>query len=468
MEIGKQEGKSLSPYCLVLPFPLQGHVNPMLQFSKRLNYKGITRITIAITKFFLKNAKDFPAASFSVETISDGFDDGGVEKVSPQEYYNRCWKSGSDTLTELLEKLRSSGSGVDCLIYDPFFPWALDVAKKFGLTAVMFFTQSNSVNNIYFHAYKGELKLPLSEPEIRIPGGLPVMKPGDFPSFIGEYESDPERTEMMLKQFRNVENVDWIFVNTFYELEQELLKDEQFSRSSRRELIMVRAIGPTIPSWYLDKRLPDDKSYGLNAFKPITEPCINWLNKQQNKSVIYVSFGSFAQPGVEQMKELALALKMTKMNFLWVVRASEETKLPKNYIDDVSEKGLIVTWCHQLDVLAHEAIGCFLTHCGWNSTLEALSSGAPMVGLPQWSDQSTNAKFTEDVWKMGVRAQKDENGIVRRDEIIRCVSYVMEGEIGEEIGRSAIKWKKLARDAVDEGGSSDRNIEEFVSALVRF
>ncbi|KAK6164248.1 hypothetical protein DH2020_001112 [Rehmannia glutinosa] len=450
MEIGKQEGKS--PHCLVLAFPLQGHVNPMLQFSKRLNYKGITRITIAVTKFFLKNAKDFPATSFPVETISDGFDNGGFEKVSPLEYYNRCWESGSDTLADLIEKLRSSGSGIDCLIYDPFFPWALDVAKKFGLMAAMFFTQSNSVNNIYFHAYKGELKLPISEPEIRIPGGLPVLKPGDLPSFIGEYESNPERSEFMLKQFRNVEKVDWIFVNTFYELEQEFLP--------------VKAIGPSIPSWYLDKRLPDDKLYGLSAFKPITEPCINWLNKQQNKSVIYVSFGSFAQPGLDQMEELALALKMTQMNFLWVVRASEETKLPKNYRDDVSEKGLIVTWCHQLDVLAHEAIGCFLTHCGWNSTLEALSSGVPMVGLPQWSDQTTNAKFVEDVWKMGVRAKKDENGIVRRDEIIHCVSYVMEGETGEKIRRSAIKWKKLVRDAVDEGGSSNRSIEEFVSALV--
>ncbi|KAI3468412.1 hypothetical protein Pfo_025075 [Paulownia fortunei] len=458
MENGKEDRE---PHCLVLPFPLQGHINPMLQFSKRLKYKGITRITLAITKFFLKTAKDFPAASFPVETISDGFDDGGTEKVRPEEYYNRCWETGSETLAQLVEKLQSSGTGVDCLIYDPFFPWALDVAKKFGLMAAMFFTQSNSVNNIYFHAYKGELKLPLSEAEVRIPGGLPVLKPADMPSFIGDYESDPERSEMMMKQFRNVEMVDWIFVNTFHELEQEVC-------DWMAKFLPVRAIGPTIPSFYLDKRMLEDKEYGLSAFKPITEPCMKWLNKQHTRSVIYASFGSFAQPGVEQMEELALALKMSNMNFLWVVRASEEAKLPKNYRQEVSEKGLIVTWCHQLDVLAHEAIGCFITHCGWNSTLEALSSGVPMVAVPQWSDQSTNAKFVADVWKMGVRAQQDEKGIVREAEIIRCIKHVMVGETGEEIRRSAIKWKKLGREAVEEGGSSDRNIEEFVSALVRF
>lgn len=209
-------------HCLVLSFPMQSHINPILQFSKRLKYRGIDRITFVTTKFFLKSVKYFPADTFPVETISDGFDDGGAEKEKPQDYFNICRKAGSETLGQLIEKLRSSGSDVDCLIYDPFYQWALDVAKKYGLKAAMFFTQSNSVNNIYFHAYKGELKLPVSEAEIRIPGGLPPLEPADLPSFILEHGSDPVRSDMMIKQFRNVEMVDWIFVNTFYELEHEV------------------------------------------------------------------------------------------------------------------------------------------------------------------------------------------------------------------------------------------------------
>ncbi|KAK4435691.1 UDP-glycosyltransferase 74F2 [Sesamum alatum] len=172
MENDKEARK---PHCL--SFPLQGHVNPILQFSKRLQHKGRTRVTLVVTKFFLKTAQDFPAFSFPVETFSDGFDDGLDEKLEPEESYRRCWEVGSATLAQLLEKLSSSGCGVDWLIYDPFYPWALVVAKKFGLTAAMFFTQSNSVNSIYFHAHMGELKLPLSEAQVRISGRLPALKP---------------------------------------------------------------------------------------------------------------------------------------------------------------------------------------------------------------------------------------------------------------------------------------------------
>ena len=81
-----------------------------------------------------------------------------------------------------------------------------------------------------------------------------------------------------------------------------------------------------------------------------------------------------------------------------------------------------------MEVLANKAIGCFLTHCGWNSTLEALSLGVPLVGMPQWTDQIPNSKFVQDVWKMGVRSKVGENGIVGREEIEFCIRKVMEGE----------------------------------------
>ncbi|KAK6158740.1 hypothetical protein DH2020_006054 [Rehmannia glutinosa] len=216
---------------------------------------------------------------------------------------------------------------------------------------------------------------------------------------------------------------------------------------------------------YLDKRLPDDKDYGLSVYKPLTGACMDWLNKRQPGSVIYVSFGSLAQLGENQMEELAWGLKLSHKHFLWVVRSSEQSKLPKDFAQETSEKGLIVSWCPQLDVLSHEAVCCFVTHCGWNSTLEALSLGVPMVAMPQWSDQSTNSKFVMDVWKMGVRNPMDNNGLVSRETIASCIREVVEGERREEIKENVIKWKELAREAMDEGGSSDKNIEEFVSSL---
>ena len=182
-------------------------------------------------------------------------------------------------------------------------------------------------------------------------------------------------------------------------------------------------------------------------------------------SVIYISFGSLASLGADQMEELTLGLKNSNCHFLWVVRDSEYRKLPANFVQETTEKGLVVSWCNQLEVLAHKAIGCFMTHCGWNSTLEALSLGVPMVAMPQWTDQRTNAKFIVDVWKVGVRIKLDGKGFANKEEIELCIREIMEGESGKEMKKNSVKWKKLAIEAVDEGGSSDKNIEEFVEKL---
>jgi len=232
------------------------------------------------------------------------------------------------------------------------------------------------------------------------------------------------------------------------------------------KIFPLRTIGPTIPSMFLDKRLEDDKDYGLSIFKPETDACMKWLNGRPKRSVVYVSFGSFVDFQVEQMEEIAWGLRMSNRCFLWVVRASEEAKLPKNFVEETSEKGLVVRWCPQLEVLTHESVGCFVTHCGWNSTLEALSCGVPMVSVPQWTDQPTNAKYIMDFWKMGLKAPVDEKGLVSREAAEHCIREIMEGERGKEIRKNALKWRKLAKEAVDEGGSSDKNIEEFVAKLV--
>ncbi|KAM1043736.1 hypothetical protein ACFX13_035718 [Malus domestica] len=214
------------------------------------------------------------------------------------------------------------------------------------------------------------------------------------------------------------------------------------------KLWRLRTVGPTIPSKYLDKRL-DRKEYGVNLL-PNNDASIKWLNGRPKGSVAYVSFGSVVALAVEQMEELAWGLKRSKCTFLWVVREKEAAKVPKGFMEETSEKGLMVSWCPQMEVLAHEAVGCFITHCGWNSNLEALSLGVPMVALPQWMDQRTNAKY--------IKAPTDEKGVVRQEVIEHCVNEVMEGKRGEEIQKSAAKRRELARKAVAEGGSSDKNI----------
>lgn len=127
------------------------------------------------------------------------------------------------------------------------------------------------------------------------------------------------------------------------------------------------------------------------------------------------------------------------------------------------EKGLIVPWCSQVEVLGHRATGCFVTHCGWNSTLESITSGVPVVGCPSFGEQKTNMKIIEELWRNGIRVKENEEGVFASEEIRRCLDIVMgEEEQGNEIKGNAMKWKSLAIEAVMEGGSSHNNLLNFL------
>ncbi|XP_021829522.1 UDP-glycosyltransferase 74F2-like isoform X1 [Prunus avium] len=459
----KRQRSDSKAHCLVFPYPnLQGHINPMLQFSKLLHHKGV-KVTLVSTIFAYNKLmqKTSGCSYIPLETISDGHDQGGsAHAQSVEAYLERFWQVGSQTLAQLIEKLLSSEYPVDCIVYDSMMPWSLDVAKKYGIVGASFFTQSCAVDSILYHVHKGLFKLPVvdDQSEISLPG-LPPLKLFDMPSFVYDFGSYPAIFKMVVGQFSNVEKADWVLCNTFYELEKQVV-------DWMATFLPLKTIGPTIPSHYLDKRLEDDKQYGVSLFNTNNDACMKWLNEQPKGSVAYVAFGSAAQLGVEQMEELAWGLRRSKSKFLWVVREAEAAKLPKGFVEETSEKGLVVSWCPQLEVLANEAVGCFISHCGWNSTLEAFSLGVPVVALPQWTDQSTNAKFIMDVWKIGVKALADEKGVVRQEEVEHCISEIMEEERGKEMQRKALEWKELARKAVDEGGSSSNNIDEFISNLV--
>ncbi|XP_057957045.1 mogroside IE synthase-like isoform X2 [Malania oleifera] len=447
------EGMARGAHILVIPYPIQGHINPMLQFSKRLASKGL-QVTLVTTIAISKSMQILPN-KVNIELISDGYDKG--EKAS-LEYHLESFKTVvSQSLAELIKKKNISKKPAKFLIYDSIMPWALDIAQELGLGGAPFFTHSSSVAAIYYHASHGTLKLPLEGPVISIPSML-MLEVTDFPSFVSDVSSYPTLLKLALNRFSNFEKAKWLLFNTFDQLEDEVL-------SWMRSQWPVKAVGPIIPSMYLDKRLEDDRDYGLSLFKPNLDACQTWLDQKEAASVVYVSFGSLASLGEEQMEEISQGLKRCNAHFIWVVRESEQQKLPTNFIEETTEMGLVVIWCNQLQVLAHQAVGCFFTHCGWNSTLEALSLGVPMVAMPQWTDQTTNSKFIADVWKVGLRVKKDESGIVRREEIALCIREIMEGERGNEMRKTALRWKELAKEAVDEGGSSNKNIEEFVAEL---
>ena len=221
----EKEQRDYKAHCLVFPYPSQGHINPLLQFSKLLDHKGV-KVTLVTTRFIYntmyKGSCCTALETISLEAISDGFDEGWkTQGVSIQAYLESLWKVGSQNLAELIEKLSGSGCPVDCLVYDAFMPWPLDIAKKFGIVGAVFFTQSCAVDNIYNHVNKGVLKLPLTDSEISLPG-MPPLEPLDLPSFLSDFGSYPAFFEVVIGQFCNIDKADWVLCNTFYELEEQV------------------------------------------------------------------------------------------------------------------------------------------------------------------------------------------------------------------------------------------------------
>ena len=201
----------------------------------------------------------------------------------------------------------------------------------------------------------------------------------------------------------------------------------------------AKMIGPTLPSYYLDdNRLPSNKSYGFNLFSEGVS-CMDWLDKHSISSVVLVSYGTVSNYDATQLEELGSGLCNSGKPFVWVVRSNEAHKLSEELKEKCENSGLIVAWCPQLEVLSHKAIGCFVTHCGWNSTLEAIVSGVPLVGIPHWADQPTISKYVETVWGMGVRVRKGDKGWLKRMEVERCIREVMDGDRKDEYKRNAAK-----------------------------
>ncbi|TKY60143.1 UDP-glycosyltransferase 74F1 [Spatholobus suberectus] len=452
-----------SRHVLMVPYPSQGHINPILQFSKRLSTKGV-RVTM-VTTIFISKSMHLPSSSLlgsvQLDFISDGYDQGGFDQAgSIPTYLSRMQEVGSNSLRELIQKHNSSDHPIDCVVYDPLLIWVLDVAKEFGLLGAAFFTQMCAVNYIYYNVYHGLLKVPVSSPPISIPG-LPLLDLKDTPAFVYDPGYYPAYFDLVMNQFSNIHKADILLVNSFYKLEEPVV-------DSMSKLCPLLTIGPTVPSFHLDKAVPNDTDNIFNLFQ-LDSSAISWLNQKPAGSVVYVSFGSMVCFSSQQMEEIAMGLMGTGFNFLWVIPDLERKNLPKELGEEISAcgRGLIVNWIPQLEVLSNQAVGCFFTHCGWNSTLEALCLEVPMVAIPQWTDQPVNAKFVEDVWKVGIRVKVNENGIVTREEIENCIRVVMEKDLGREMRTNAEKWKRLAIEAVSQGGTSDNNINEFINYLKR-
>ncbi|KAI3798188.1 hypothetical protein L1987_33457 [Smallanthus sonchifolius] len=459
------------PHFLVVIFPVQGHINPAFQFAKRLIQLGVkVTFTITVSAYNKITKAGRIPDSFNFAVFSDGYDDGFKSKIDDTTTFLTQFRNrGTQNLKETLLSNDENGSPVSCVVYTLLLPWAAKVARDLNIPSAPLWIQPASVLRVYYYYFNGYDKLigdGCSEPSwsIELPG-LPLLKSRDLPSFFQPSNTYNFALPLLKEQLDMLDSEDkpLILVNSFDALEEEALKEIDGN------LKMV-AVGPLIPSAFLDGKDPSDKCFGGDLFER-TKEYIEWMNTKPEGSIVYISFGSILMLSKNQKEEMVHGLLASGRPFLWVMIRDQNVEMKDeeeelSSMEELEQLGLIVPWCSQLEVLSHPSLGCFVTHCGWNSTLESIACGVPVVAFPHWTDQSTNAKLLEDVWGTGTRVTANEDGVVEGEEIRRCIEMVMGGdERGVTMRKNAKKWKDLAREAMREGGSSYMNLKAFVEQV---
>lgn len=256
----------------------------------------------------------------------------------------------------------------------------------------------------------------------------------------------------MVEQAKNSSGIIW---NSFEELEKDSL-----TTLTKDVPVPMFLIGP------FHKFCPTSSSSLLTQDRS----CISWLDTQVPNSVLYVSFGSIAAIDEVEFQEIAWGLANSKQPFLWVVRpglvlGSEWLEsLPDGFLEMIGERGRILKWAPQQEVLAHAAIGGYWTHNGWNSTLESLCEGVPLICLPSFGDQRVNARFVSDVWRVGILLEKK----LERGNVESAIRRLMVEAEGKELRMRALNLKGKAEFCVREKGSSCRNLENLINYILLF
>ncbi|ESQ37311.1 hypothetical protein EUTSA_v10002974mg [Eutrema salsugineum] len=419
------EEKAARRRLVLVPVPAQGHISPMMQLAKALHLKGFS-ITVAQTKFnYFSPSDDF--TDFQFVTIQETLPKTDFKNLGPLQFLlklnKECQVGFKDCLGQLL--LRQSNV---CIIYDEFMYFAGATAKEFKLPNIIFSTTSATAfvcRSVFDKLFPNNVLDPLKELRARKEELVPEFHPL-------RYKDLPIYRNIVDKQTASS-----VIINTASCLESASLSSLQQQQLE----IPVYPIGPlhmvaSAPTSLLE----ENKS------------CIEWLNKQKKDSVIFISLGSLA------LMEISEVIRPGS------VSGSEWTEsLSEEFGKIVSERGYIVKWAPQKEVLAHPAVGGFWSHCGWNSTLESIGEGVPMICRPFSGDQKVNARFLECVWKIGVQVE----GELNRGVVERAVRRLMVSEEGEEMRKRALSLKERLRASVRDGGSSHNSLDEFVHFVKR-
>lgn len=468
-------------------FPLmaQGHMLPTIDMANLFSTRGlkVTLITThghvpMITKATEKSRElgfDISILGIKFPASEAGLPEGteSLDQVTNSDDMLPKFMKALTMLQQPLEQILEEHHP-HCLVADMFFPWTTEAAAKFGIPRLLFHGSSSFAlsagDSLRRHRpYDGVSSD--SEPFLipDLPHQIKLIK-----SQVSVYERSNIENDFtkMLKKVRDSEITAFgVVVNSFYELEPDYA-DYYINVLGRK----AWHVGPFL----LCNKNVEDKAQRGKKSAVDTEECLKWLDSKKQNSVIYICFGSMANFSVAQLHEIAAALESSGQQFVWVVRNCRDEKDEEKWFPEGFEeasvksgKGLVIKgWAPQQLILEHESVGAFVTHCGWNSTLEGIcAGGVPLVTWPLFAEQFFNEKFLTEVVKIGVSVGVKEwsrvpTDIIKREAIARALNQVMaDDEEALQMRSRAKALKDKARKAIEEGGSSYSDLTALIDDL---
>ncbi|KAI5004520.1 hypothetical protein ZWY2020_031763 [Hordeum vulgare] len=458
------------PRAMLYSSPLIGHLVSMIELAKLFAARGLS-VTVVLM--------DPP-----YDTGATGPFLAGVSAANPSISFHRLPKvkllDSDHSMMPALAVARLSnphlhdflaGASPEVLVLDLFCSAAMDVAKELGIPAYFFNTSGAQILAFFLHLRVLHGK---STRSFREMGQELVHVPGitSFPathSIQPLMDRDGATYDALLNVSLNLFRSQGIIVNTFRSLEPRAMDTILAGLSAPAGLSTppVYCIGPLIKS----------EEVGVKR----GHECLAWLDAQPKASVVFLCFGSLGRFSARQTMEVATGLEASGQRFLWVVRSppgGDDTTttttepdldmlLPQGFLDRTKGRGLVVkSWAPQGDVLAHHAVGCFVTHCGWNSVLESIMVGVPMVAWPLYAEQRLNAVFLEKEMELAVTMKGYDKEVVEAEEVAKKVRWMMDSEGGRVLRERTLAVMRRAKEALLEGGESEATLAGLVDAWI--
>ncbi|KAL2892041.1 Hydroquinone glucosyltransferase [Bienertia sinuspersici] len=451
---------------VIIPSPGMGHLIPLVEFAKLLHSHHHFSITILLPSSspptsaqtsFLATLPSAISYTFLPPIDTTMLPPNIAHEVILHRVHSRSIPYIRSTLASL--------SSVVALVTDIFGTDYFDVARETGIASYMYFTSTAFCLLFFFHFYRLHETVSCEYRDMKDPVVLPGCVPLYGKDFVDPVQNrNDEAYEVFLYLIKRYSLPEGIFVNSFLDLEPDAFNALKTEDPNRPEIYPV---GPVI-------------QYGLGRGADEGLECLSWLDRQKPGSVLFVSFGSGGTLSYEQINELAIGLEKSGESFLWVVRAPSDSAfgsfftqgqggkennpfgfLPDGYVDRVKDRALLVpSWAPQIEVLSHVSTGGFLSHCGWNSTLESIVYGVPLIAWPLYAEQRMNAVMLNEGLKVALRPKAFESGLVEADEIARVVKDLMGGEEGIRARERIKELSELARKTRSEHGDSTKTLSQ--------